>query len=388
MKKVLALLMMPFLAVPAMAQEEIPEVKVTTVTVPDTYWEDASDENSRVLATTKFKDNWFWGVQFGGMKSWTTNYDAANLFRNLNFAYGMQAGKWLAPWLGFRGQVLYGHNRGQLLNPDVVYHFRTFGVNFDMMLNLTNLFCDFKEYRKFNLIALAGIGWSDTGKYNTNDPRLQSVGHKTFLVPQLGLMAKFRMSEKWDFNVEVMNNWLTSKFDHQKFDGQYDGYIGIYAGLTYRFKNHDGSHDFHHEKYNASRYDYLNDVANNLRAQAEAKRNAPPIINVQKKVVEGNLIRTLISFEDGKSNINKLQEVNVFTAAEDYKKLSDATIYIMPYGDTRPANVELFVERANTVKDQLMNQYNVPAGRINIESNPQIIKNLTEKNAVIVFINE
>ena len=388
MKKVLALLMMPFLAVPAMAQEEIPEVKVTTVTVPDSYWEDASDENSRVLATTTFKDNWFWGVQFGGMKSWTTNYDAASLFRNLNFAYGMQAGKWLAPWLGLRAQVLYGHNRGQLLKPDVVYHFRTFGVNFDMMLNLTNLFCNFKENRKFNLIALAGIGWSDTGKYNTNDPRLHDVGHKTFLVPQLGLMAKFRMNEKWDFNVEVMNNWITSKFDHQRFDGKYDGYIGIYAGLTYRFKNHDGSRDFHHEMYNASRYDYLNDMANKLRAQAEAKRNAPPIINVQKKVVEGNLIRTLISFEDGKSNINKLQEVNVFTAAEDYKKLSDASIYIMPYGDTKPANVELFVERANTVKDQLMNQYNVPAGRIIIESNPQIIKNLTEQNAVVVFINE
>ena len=388
MKKVLALLMMPFLAVPAMAQEEIPEVKVTTVTVPDSYWEDASDENSRVLATTKFGDNWFWGVQFGGMKSWTTNYDAASLFRNLNFAYGMQAGKWLAPWLGFRAQVLYGHNRGQLLNPDVVYHFRTFGVNFDMMLNLTNLFCNFKENRKFNLIALAGIGWSDTGKYNKADARLLSLGHKTFLVPQLGLMAKFRMNDKWDFNVEVMNNWITSKFDHQKFDGKYDGYIGIYAGLTYRFKNHDGSHDFHHEMYNASRYDYLNDMANKLRAQAEAKRNAPPIINVQKKVVEGNLIRTLISFEDGKSNINKLQEVNVFTAAEDYKKLNDATIYIMPYGDNKPANVELFVERANTVKSQLMNQYNVPAGRINIESNPQIIKNLTEKNAVVVFINE
>ena len=96
----------------------------------------------------------------------------------------------------------------------------------------------------------------------------------------------------------------------------------------------------------------------------------------------------MISFEDGKSNINKLQEVNVFTAAEDYKKLNDATIYIMPYGDNKPANVELFVERANTVKSQLMNQYNVPAGRITIESNPQIIKNLTEKNAVVVFINE
>jgi outer membrane protein OmpA-like peptidoglycan-associated protein len=185
-----------------------------------------------------------------------------------------------------------------------------------------------------------------------------------------------------------MNNWLTSKFDHQKFDGQYDGYIGVYAGLTYRFKNHDGSRDFHHEMYNASRYDYLNDQANKLRAQAEAKRNGAPIINVQKKVVEGNLIRTLISFEDGKSSINKLQEVNVYTAAEDYKKLNDATIYIMPYGDNRPTDVELFVQRANTVKDQLMNQYNVPAGRINIESNPQIIKNLTEQNAVVVFINE
>ncbi|MDO4215484.1 MAG: hypothetical protein Q4D12_06180 [Bacteroidales bacterium] len=388
MKKVFVLLMMPLLGtVSALAQDEVPQVKVTTVTVPDTYWEDASDENSRVLNDNKFKDNWFFGVQAGSMMSWGTNSSKASFMDNQNVAFGLQWGKWLAPYMGVRLTGIFGHNRGQFVQPDKPYHWLTYGANFDMLLNLTNMVNKYKEDRKFNLVGIIGTGLNHAGKYNTNDQRLGQI-RSNFLVIRAGLEGIFRLSNAWDFNVEVTNNWINSNFDGQDANNRYDGHLDILLGLTYRFKNHDGARQFTYAKYNASRYDYLNDEANRLRAQAEAKRNAAPIINIQKKVVEGNLVRTLISFADNKSNIDKLQEVNVFTAAENYKKMSDASIYITNYGDTKANNQELFADRANSVKMMLMNEYNIPAGHIFIEANPQIIKNLDQKNTVIVFINE
>ena len=392
MKKVLALLMMPLYAcLPAMAQEEIPEVNITTVTVPDTYWEDASDENSKVLNPSKFWDNWFLGVQVGSMMSWGTNSSKASFMDNQNLAVGLQVGKWLAPWMGTRITAIYGKNRGQLVSPDLGYHFTTWGANYDMMFNLTNIFCKYKEDRFFNLVGLLGVGFNHVTDYDKEaDPRLvQGKDRKANLFTvRAGVEAIFRLSTAWDLNVEVTNNWINSNFDGQPTNNRYDGHLDLLLGLTYRFKNHDGSHSFTYAKYNASRYDYLNDEANRLRAQADAKRNQAPIINIQKRVVDGNLVRTLISFEDNKSNIDQLQEVNVFTAAENYKKMSDADIYITNYGDSKANNTDLFMERANSIKSMLMSEYNIPAGKIFIEQNPQIVANLNEQNTVIVFINE
>lgn len=390
MKKVFALLMMPLFGIlPAMAQEEVREVKVTTVTVPDTYWEDASDENSKVLNTVHFKDNWFLGIQAGAMMSWGTNSDKASFGDKMNPVVGLQWGKWMAPWLGVRFTGFYGKNSGQLVNPDLSYKFTNYGANFDMLFSLTNMLTPYKENRFFNLVGIAGVGVNHTTNYDDAAKSRLDLGktHKSnMLAVRVGAEAIFRLSKCWDLNVEATNNWLNSNFDGQAVDNKYDGHWDFLLGLTYRFKNTDGSRQFTYAKYNAARYDLLNDEINRLRAEADAKRNAPAI--VEQRVIGGNLVRTLISFEDNKSEINELQEVNVFTAAEEYKKLGDASIYITPYGDSKPANNELFVQRANSVKNMLMNEFNIPAGSIFVESNPQILKNLDAKNTVIVFVNE
>ena len=393
MKKVLALLMMPFACLPIMAQDEVPQVGVRTVTVPDTYWEDASDENSKVLNPSHFWDNWFFGIQAGAMRSWGTNSSKASFTDNLNLAGGLQVGKWLAPWMGIRFTGIIGKNRGQLINPDLGYHFLTWGANYDMLFNFSNMFLKYSETRRFNLVGIVGVGFNHVSNYDQEARdrgvhTLHSQKSNMFNV-RAGLEAIIKLSNAWDLNIEATNNWLNSNFDGQEIaSNRYDGHLDLLIGLTYRFKNCDGSHSFTYAKYNASRYDYLNDEANRLRAQAEAKRNGTPIVNIQKKVVEGNLVRTLISFDDNVSTIDQLQEVNVYTAAENYKKMSDASIYITTYGNTKPANTELFAERANSVKTMLMNEYNIPAGHIYIENNPQIVANLNEKNTVIVFINE
>lgn len=386
MKKLVALLM-PFLALPVFAQEEIQEVKVTTVTVPDTYWEDASDEGSKVLNTTHFRDNWFLGIQVGDMFSWGTNSPKAKFMENQNFAIGAQWGKWIAPWMGVRLHAIYGHNHGQLLNPNVGYKFVTWGGAYDMLFSLTNIFAKFKEERRLNLVGIVGVGFNHAGHYQTNDPRLGAT-RSNFFTARLGAEVIYRLSNEWDLNIEATNNWINSNFDAQEHGNRYDGHLDILLGFTYRFKNQDGSRGFTYARYNASRYDYLNDQINRLRAEADAKRNGTPVVNIQKKVVDGNLVRTLISFEDNKYAINELQEVNIYTAAEEYKKMGDASIYITPYGDYKPNNVELFSQRANEIKNALMNEYFIPAGNIYIESNPQIVANLNNKNTVVVFVNE
>lgn len=53
------------------------------------------------------------------------------------------------------------------------------------------------------------------------------------------------------------------------------------------------------------------------------KAAAPPVTKIETEVVESNHIRSFISFDNASAAINKLQEVNVYTAAENIKKLAD-----------------------------------------------------------------
>ena len=85
--------------------------------------------------------------------------------------------------------------------------------------------------------------------------------------------------------------------------------------------------------------------------------------------------------------INKLQEVNVYTAAENMKKMADGDLYITSTKEVR--DTELFMARAQSIRNELANTYDIPAGRIFIEKNPAVIASLDpQKSCVIVYINE
>ena len=53
------------------------------------------------------------------------------------------------------------------------------------------------------------------------------------------------------------------------------------------------------------------------------------------------------------------------------------------------ANTHLFLERANNVRQALISQYGVPAGRIFIEKDPALVEGLDKAiSCVIIYINE
>lgn len=385
MKKHFITFMMTFLTLSAgFAQEEALNVPVNQETKENSYWTDPSNGNKRLLNKSKFSDNWFIGLQAGTFYSWGTNTSNAGFFDQFRPAGALSVGKWIAPAGGFRLQGFYGNNAGKASNYKA-YHWDAMGVGLDGLFNFTNLFCGYEEDRTFNLIGILGAGYEHTGNYSEYAP---SDKAQDLLSIRLGLMANFRLSTAWDLNVEITNSLLDDSFDG--WDGQgsnnrWDGHVNVLVGISHRFKNHDGSHQFTYATRDWSKYDAANDEINRLR---EAKQVVvAPITKIETEVVKSNHISSFISFDNASSKINQLQEVNVFTAADNMKKLTDADLYITSTQEAK--NSELFMSRAQSIRNVLANTYDIPAGRIFIEKNPAIIDSLDpQKSCVIVYINE
>ena len=386
MRKVYLMFVMVFLAcTTGFAQEPVTEVTTETV-----FWVDSTANNARMLNKSKFRDNWFIGVHVGSFYSWGENTSDAGFFGQFRPAAALSIGKWLHPAGGFRAQAAYGNNKG--ITPDEKsYTWHTLAGYLDAMFNLSNIFSRYNENRKFDIIAMIGAGLERTFHFEKNTwnrgNEVYNPAGEMYVALRAGLMAKWRISETLDLNIEAVNNWIDDAYDGQVVTNKYDGHINILAGLTYRFKNHDGSRQFTYATRDMSKYIALNDEINRLKAE-NAKPLEPEVI-IQKELVKSNHIRTLISFENASSSINKLQEVNVYTAAQALSQIKDGDLYITINEDAKDFDVELFLARAHSIREMLVNQLNVPAGHIFIEKNSALVKSLDpEKTCVIMYINE
>ena len=385
MRKVYLMFVMLLACTAGFAQEP---VEVTTETV---FWADSTENNARMLNKSKFGDNWFFGMHVGSFYSWGENTSDAGFFGQFRPAAALSLGKWFHPAGGFRLQAAFGSNKGITPN-EQSYKWNTVAGYLDAMFNLSNIFSRYNENRKFDFIFMIGAGLENTFSFDKNDwnrgeNKVYATRGETLIALRAGLMGKWRIGEKWDFNLELVNNWLDDSYDGQVVKNNYDGHLNLLAGFTYRFKNHDGTRQFTYATRDMSKYNALNDEINRLKAE-NAKPIEPEII-IQKEFVKSNHIRTLISFEEGSSAINKLQEVNVYTAAQALSQIKDGDLYITINEDAKDFDIELFLARAHSIREMLVNKLNVPAGHIFIEKNVALVKSLDpEKTCVIMYINE
>ena len=393
MKKLCMMLMLTaFSGSLAVAQEV-----TTTSTEGDNlvYWEDPAANNQYILNSNKFGDNWFLGLHVGSFYSWGTGASHASFFKQFRPAGAISLGKWFAPALGARVQVAVGGNRST--NPEhLSYKWGTGGAYLDALVNFNNLFGGYREGRPFNLIGVFGVGGDRTFSFSDKSWNAAKAvfddESANYFALRAGLMAKFRLNYAWDFDIEAVNTWVDDAFDGRNnwSKDYWDGHINVFLGFTYRFKNHDGAHMFTYATYDRSAFDDANARINALRAMNEdlARQQAAMKPEVRTVTKEGTKIQTLISFADGKADINQLQEVNVYTAGQAFKSLpSDGELYITVNGEME--NRELFLQRAQAIRDLLVNNYGIAAGRVFIEQNPAIIRNFDAgKNCVVVYINE
>ena len=108
MKKHFIAFMMPFLTLATgFAQEAAQDVPVKQDTKEISYWTDPASGDKRLLNKSKFRDNWFVGLQAGAFYSWGTHTSSSGFFDQFRPAGALSIGKWIAPAGGIRLQGFY-----------------------------------------------------------------------------------------------------------------------------------------------------------------------------------------------------------------------------------------------------------------------------------------
>ena len=367
--------------------------EVTTTSTYDSrfvYWEDPTDEYSKVMKKSLFKDNWFMGFHLGGVYNWGSYHKHASVIRSIRPIGGISLGEWVSPYLAFRLQVTLAGNRGT----SAIHTHPTWmaGAAYgDALFNLSNLIGKFQEHRNFNLIGILGLGGERTFNYEglpTPNPIPGRILIRDwYLSARLGLQALFRLSEVWDFSLEATNSFLNNAYDGTYASNTLDPHVNVMAGFVYRFRNHDGSHDFTYAQRDLEHFSSLNEEINRLRQKAiddKAFADAHPNVTV----VNSQQVNTLISFVEGSAEIDELQQVNVYTTAEALKRVPDSDLYITVLGH-QSNDANLFMQRATNIRTSLMNDYGIAAGRIYMEKDPAVVEALDKaRNCVIMYINE
>lgn len=337
----------------------------------------------------KFTDNWSVGFNVGG----TTPLSHSAFFKNMCAGMGIGLNKQLTPVVGLGLEMTGYINTNDVIGTYKSAYTKTAfdALNFSLLntLNLNNMFWGYKgEPRLFEVETVAGIGWmhycagagnSMSSKFGLNfnfnlgESKAWTVAFKPALV--------YDMSEKGNANVMYNAN---------------NGAWELMAGLKYHFKSSNDKRYFTVVKpYNQAEIDALNNQINNLRQEAgkneaalqnalndanqkangleqalnECKNQAPKVITEtitnNKKTLE-----SVVTFRQGGTAVESSQTPNVERIATYLKNHKNATVsikgYASPEGNAE-VNARIAKQRAESVKNLLINRYKIAANRISAE---------------------
>lgn len=307
-----------------------------------------------------------------GANAQTIAYEKANIFDNtsvtvqggiaspMNFdhvtpfnpAAGIKLGKEFSPVFGMNieGDVLFGKN--DYSYSSTVVKSQYVGVNGTM--NLTNLFLGYNPNKTFVASVEAGAGWihrynNGNGYVNTlNEHNPNHLGAKTGLVFGWNLGN----TKQWQVFANPTVFWnLTDNGDGHKIQFNKDhAQLAVLAGITYKFKTSNGTHNF--KVYNITA---MNDEINSLKAELAKK---PKV--VVKTVTDTKTVETVkwpkVQFKQGSSVIEETSMANIYDIANSIK--NDGKTYLIEgFASTegsKKLNDKLSLARANALANALV----------------------------------
>ncbi|MCF0208198.1 MAG: OmpA family protein [Bacteroidaceae bacterium] len=361
---------------------------------------------TKTLAPSKFFDNWYVGIE-GGAATKTLNNA---WMKNLNPTVGVRVGKWITPVIGLQleanayfdqkareshtwnsmfmgGEITAGHGDNVVKKATVLA---------EMTTNFSNLFGGYKgEPRTFEVIGLAGIGIGhdfvpgQAFKIGEEEDNQELV--------KAGLDFTFNLGAKkaWQVYVEPSLIWDVADNDLDAVSlKKGEGYchqfnlnrsaFQVLAGVNYKFMTSNGTHNFALvDLMDQALVDRLNGNINDLRGElsgkdAEIARLKKALDDCEKKLNTKKPepapmvtnIMPRVYFKCDKWNIEKTQVANVEMVAEYMKANPNAKVLCKGYASIEgPAdhNVDLSVNRANIVRDMLIEKYGIEPSRLTTE---------------------
>ena len=333
----------------------------------------------KAVEGNKFTDNWSVGFNAGG----TTPLTHSAFFKNMRAVLGVGLDKQVTPVLGLGFEAMTSINTTPSRTAFDNTNLSVLGT-----LNLSNLFGGYAGApRLFEVETVAGIGWLHYAVNGESD--LNSMSSK------LGLNFNFNLGEEkaWTlaFKPALVYDMSADGTDNVCFNANRAAWE-FTAGLKYHFSCINGKHYFTIVKpYNQSEIDALNDQINNMRREADdnaaalknanqkaadlekalndCKNQAPKVIT---ETVTNNkkTLESVVTFRQGGTPVESSQTPNVERIATYLKNHKNATVSIKGYASPEgnaDVNARIAKQRAESVKNMLINRYKIAANRITAE---------------------
>ena len=349
-----------------------------------------SAQSNTAITANKAGDNWYFGVNAGVTTRVKESFSGADdgMFKSLAPTVGLRLGKNLTTVFGLAADAdMYFMSNDTFFDGSKTF-VEAIDVNLMGTFNLSNLFAGYPgEPRAFELIALGGFGWEHDFNHL---PRTNGLNSKVALDFAFNLGA----AKAWQLYIEPALTYCL----HDWYDGQDVGVpfqynlnrsvFSVKAGLNYKFGTSNGTHNFANAQLrDQSEIDALNAKINELRNDVNAKdgkiaADAQTIADLKAKlaacearpvVVEEKKVETLqpiVIFRQGKSVIDPAQYASIEMIAKYMKNHPEANVKVLGYASPEgPAdlNQKLSVQRAEVVKNALINKYKIAASRITTE---------------------
>lgn len=339
--------------------------------------------SAQTVTESKTFDNFYIGIN-GGLATATTHNA---WFKNLNPNAGLRIGRYFTPVFGMAVEGnAYFSNKPAKSNGTFV---RNTNVGALGTVNFSNWLGRYKgQPRPFEVIGVYGFGWDHV--FGTKSNRALMDGKGNGLTSKAGLDFAFNLGEEkaWQIYVEPSMNYLLHANGIEsgvKYNIN-NSFFQLNAGIVYKFKNSNRTNNFTIATLrDQAEIDGLNAKINDLRnsnsekdTQLASKERTIADLQSQladcmnkpaPKVAPANLQPTVI-FRQGKSIIDPAQYASISMIANYLKAHKDAKVKVSGYASpegSKEINQKLSEERANIVKDALVNKYKISEDRITTE---------------------
>ena len=225
----------------------------------------AASVSAQTVAESKAFDNVYVGIN-GGVATKTTGH---KWLSDLDPNAGLRIGRYFTPVFGLavEGNAYFSNKPWHSTGTAV----RATNVSLLGTVNLSNLFGGYKgEPRAFEVSALYGLGWAHVFTNNKTTKELTS-GQRNRMTSKAALdfAYNFGSQKQWQVYVEPSINFAFLGKDHSKiltaagiknYDVNYDykavaqdgqpayninnSFVQLNAGVVYKFKNSNGTHNF------------------------------------------------------------------------------------------------------------------------------------------------
>ena len=336
---------------------------------------------------SKFFDNWYVGIQ-GGIASPAVGHA---FWGDARGAFGVNVGKQLTPVYGLELDYTAYINTACSGNQATWAALRGggFAIDYHLLMlngtiNLMNLIGGYNGApRLFDIQAVAGVGW--THNY------LPGAGNdQNDIALRFGANFNFNLGKEKAWTVALKPAIVYDFTERELAMRARAAQIQIFAGVTYHFKNSNGTHSFAFGRgYDQAEVDRLNATINETRGQVaerdqtiaaknqriadlEAALKAceakPAVVNTVTNTKDN--LECYVYFNQGKSTVSAAQLPNVERIATFMKNHGGSKVVIKGYASPEGSvevNERIARQRAEAVKTLLINKYKIAANRIEAE---------------------